>query len=57
MKPPDVLVFDSKASVLQAKRERSADNYIELMNWAFVNHDEYLYNRAVSAMVRLLKNK
>lgn len=50
MEPPDVIY---NGNFIQDD-DRIAD-YICLMNWAFKNSEDYIYNRALTEMLKLLK--
>jgi hypothetical protein len=46
-KPPDVIVIDSKP------KENALHKWINLMDWAKINGDEYLYQRAKQRLTLL----
>ncbi len=47
-KPPDVIYIDKKP-------KPNIDNFLNLLNWAVINNDGYLYERAFKKIKELTR--
>ncbi len=50
-KPIAYVMNDAKPCELPSVKREKVQKFIDLMNWAKANHDDYLYNRALETML------